>query len=321
MDSTENFYFKMLVVLGVAFLIWIFGAPFKDAPATEEEGPKFQLKGTPSALTDFVPLKLVVFDDSENVLPKRNWSAPALEIQAEAAVAMRADGGRIYYNKNMEVRRPIASLTKLMTVIVALENYNLSDIIKVSKNNVEREGLQGDLRVGEEISVRSLLAVMLIDSSNDAASALADKKIDFVLLMNKKAKDLGLKNTNFVNADGLDEDGNYSSALDIAKIFNHLISVHPEILGILKTRNMVVYSSNGKIEHRLKNTNELLGRISEVVAGKTGYTDKAGGSLILLISGLNFGNKENIITVVLGSPDRFGESEKLIQWIKSAYIF
>ena len=88
MDSTENFYFKMSAVLGIAFLIWVFGAPFKDRPKTAEEGPKYQLKGTPSAFTNFTPTRLIVFDDSENVLPKRNWSVPALEIQAEAAVAM-----------------------------------------------------------------------------------------------------------------------------------------------------------------------------------------------------------------------------------------
>ncbi|MBI2635666.1 MAG: D-alanyl-D-alanine carboxypeptidase [Parcubacteria group bacterium] len=321
MDSTENFYFKMSAVLGIAFLIWVFGAPFKDRPTTADEGPKFQLKGTPLAFTNFAPPKLVVFDDSENVLPKRNWSIQALEIQAEAAVAMRPDALRIYYNKNMEVRRPIASLTKLMTAIVVLENYNLNDIIKISEDNIKREGSQGGLYLNEEITVRSLLAIMLISSSNDAASALAEYRIDFILLMNKKASNLGLKNTNFVNADGLDEDGNYSSALDMAKIFSYLINTYPEILDILKTQNMVVYSNNGKIEHRLKNTNELLRHISEVVAGKTGYTDNAGGSLMLLISSLNFGSEENVITVILGSPDRFGESEKLINWLREAYIW
>ena len=84
---------------------------------------------------------------------------------------------------------------------------------------------------------------------------------------------------------------------------------------------MVIYSANGKIMHRLKNTNALLGTISEVSAGKTGYTDKAGGSLALLVSGFHFGDENNIITIVLGSPDRFGESEKLIQWLKEAYIW
>ncbi len=320
--SVEKFYFKMSAIIGVAFLIWVFGAPFKDRPIIiDEEGPKYQLKGTLTALTNFVPPKLVVFDDSENVLPKRNWSVPALELQAEAVVAIRPDGGRIYYNKNMEVRRPVASLTKLMTAIIVLENYNLNDVVKISRNNVESEGSKDDLLFDEKITARSLLNIMLINSSNNSALALASKQEDFISLMNKKAKNLGLYNTHFTNPDGVDNEKNYSSALDMAKIFNYLISAHPEAMDILKTKNMVVYSSDGKIEHRLKNTNELLGRISEVMAGKTGYTDKAGGSLILLISGLDFGSQENIITVVLGSPDRFTESETLIQWIKSAYIF
>lgn len=320
--NAENFYLKMSAILSIAFLIWFFNAPLKERLKTADEGGlKFQLKGTPSALTDFSPPKLVVFKDSENVLPRRNWSAPALELDAEAAVAMRTDALRIYYNKNMEVRRPIASLTKLMTAIVVLENYDLNDVIKISKNNVEPEGSRDDLRFDEKIKVRSLLSIMLINSSNNSALALAGIRPDFIFLMNKKAKDLGLNNTHFANPDGVDNEENYSSALDIAKIFSYLIKNHSEILNILKTKNMVVYSDDGKIEHRLENTNELLGRINEVVAGKTGYTDKAGGSLILLLSGSNFGSKDNIITVILGSPDRFIESEKLIKWIKSAYIF
>ena len=162
---------------------------------------------------------------------------------------------------------------------------------------------------------------MLINSSNNAALALADKRVDFISLMNKKTKDLGLSNTHFANPDGVDNKENYSSALDIAKIFSYLINTNPEILEILKTKNMVIYSVDGKIEHRLENTNEFLGKLSEVMAGKTGYTDKAGGSLILLISGFRVNSKDNIITVVLGSPDRFGESEKLIKWLKEAYIW
>ena len=311
----------MSLVLGAALLIWVFGAPLKNVSTTDEEKQKFQLKGTPTALTDFMPPAFVVFKDSENFLPKRNWSAPVLEIQAEAAIAARPDFRRIYYNKNMEMRRPIASLTKLMTAIIVLENYDLNDVIKISRENAEPEGSRDDLRPDEKITVRSLLSIMLINSSNNAALALADKRTDFISLMNKKAKDLGLYNTHFVNADGVDNEENYSSALDVVKIFSYFINTRPEILEILKTKNMVIYSVDGKIEHRLLNTNEFLGKLSEVVAGKTGYTDKAGGSLLLLISGLSFGNKENIITVVLGSSDRFGESKKLIQWLKEAYVW
>ena len=215
----------------------------------------------------------------------------------------------------------MASLTKLMTAIIVLENFNLDEVIRVPAVAIKREGSRGELRPSEEITVRSLLDMMLIDSSNDAAIALADKNLNFVSLMNKKAKKMGLKNTHFTNPDGLDEDNNYSTAFDIAKIFSYLANNYPAVFNILKTENMVVYSADGKIAHRLKNTNALLGAISEVKAGKTGYTDKAGGSLALLVSDLHFGDKNNIITVVLGSSNRFGESEKLIQWLKEAYIW
>ena len=208
-------------------------------PEAETRPPK----DTSAPLTNFAPPILVVFNDNENTLPRRNWSAPALEINAEAALAMRADGERIYYNKNIEERRPVASLTKLMTAIIVLENYNSEEIIKVPLAAVKREGSRGDLRPLEEITVRSLLNMMLIDSSNDAAMALADKNSDFVFLMNKKAEELGLLNTHFTNPDGLDEDDNYSTAVDIAKIFSYLTSNYLSAFDILKTENMIVSSA------------------------------------------------------------------------------
>ena len=311
----------MILVLAVAFFVWYFGSPEKKNTILDPDAEQRQLEANPVALSGFVPPTIVVFNNTENTLPRRNWSAPALEINAEAALAMQDDGKRIYYNKNMEIRRPVASLTKLMTAIIVLENYNLDEVIKVPETAVRREGSRGDLKPSEEITARALLNMMLIDSSNDAAIALAYQNSDFVYLMNKKVKELRLLNTHFTNPDGLDEENNYSTAIDIAKIFGYLANSYPEILNILKTENMVVYSANGKIAHRLKNTNAILDTISEVTAGKTGYTDKAGGSLALIISGFHFGDKNNIITVVLGSSDRFGESEKLIRWLKEAYIW
>ncbi|MDP3004300.1 MAG: serine hydrolase [Candidatus Azambacteria bacterium] len=314
MNGNKNFYLKISLLILAAFFVWFFGSRKGDFSALKaEKSPEWQPK-TPAALTNFTPPTLVIFKDSENTLPKRNWSMPFLELGAQAALAIKTDGSRVYYNKNVEMRRSVASLTKLMTAIIVLENYDLGEVVKIPLSAVRREGAMGDLKPDELITVRSLLSIMLIDSSNDAAFALAGKRTDFVSLMNKKAKELGLANTRFSNPDGLDEPGNYSSALDIEKIFSYLINTYPEAFEILKTKNMVVYSADGKTEHRLKNTNELLGKVDEVMAGKTGYTDEAGGSLILL-------NKNNIITVVLGSPDRFGESEKLIQWLKEAYIW
>lgn len=312
MDKNFWSYFNISLLILVSFFIWFFNSPKNIAPVG---------KIAPSAFVNFKPIDLSFNNNSENTTPRRDWSTPALELEAQAALAMRFDGSRVYYNKNMEVRRPVASLTKLMTAIVVLENYNLDDIIKIAKSDVKREGATGDLRMDETLTVRSLLNIMLIDSSNDAAAALARQRSNFISMMNEKTEKLGLANTHFSNADGLDEKNNFSSAFDIAKIFSHLIFNHPLAADILRTKSMVVYSSEGDIEHRLTNTNELLGNIAEVQAGKTGYTGEAGESLILLVSGMEFGEKNSIITVVLGSPDRFGESEKLIKWLKKAYIW
>ncbi len=314
MNGNKNFYLKISLLLIVAFFIWIFGSSKEEFSAFKAENSSQWQPKTPAALTNFVPPTLVIFKDSESTLPKRNWLMPFLELQAQAVLAMKIDGSRVYYNKNVETQRSIASLTKLMTAIIVLENYDLNEVVKVSSAAVKREGIMGNLRPAELITVRSLLNIMIIDSSNDAAFALAEKRKDFIFLMNKKAEELGLKNTHFSNPDGIDEPKNYSSALDIAKIFSYLINTHPEASEILKTKNMVVYSVDGKIEHRLENTNQLLGKVDEVAAGKTGYTEEAGGSLILL-------TKSDIITVVLGSLDRFGESEKLINWLRAAYIW
>ncbi|MBU2081921.1 serine hydrolase [Patescibacteria group bacterium] len=311
MDENKFFYLKFLLILVAIFFIWVSGSKKNDPSETISKPP---IGNKPAALVDFSPAIPEIFGNSENTLPRRDWSVPYLELQAQAALAIKTDGSRVYYNKNIEMQRSIASLTKLMTAIVVIENYDLNAIVEISSSAVKREGSNGDLRPSESITVRSLLDIMLIESSNDAAFALSQQRTDFISLMNKKVEELGLSQTHFINPDGLDSPNNHSSALDIAKIFGYLINKHPEVFEILKTKNMVVYSSDGKIEHRLENTNELLGETDEIIAGKTGFTDEAGGSLILL-------TKNGIITVVLGSPDRFGESEKLISWLKSAYIW
>lgn len=313
-EENVNFYLKMSLIVLASFFIWIFGSPKNESAALKAENSSDRQSNAPAAFSNFTPPKLNIFKDPENVLPKRNWSVPFLELQAQAALAIKADGSRVYFNKNIEMQRPVASLTKLMTAVIVLENYDLEKVIEIPSSAIKREGATGDLRPGESMTIRSLLNIMLIDSSNDAAFALAKQKPDFISLMNKKVGELGLKNTHFANSDGLDAQSNYSSALDIEKIFSYLINTYPEAFEILKTKNMVVFSADGKFEHRLENTNELLGKTDDVVAGKTGYTDKAGESLILLTN-------NNVITVVLGSPDRFGESEKLIQWLKEAYIW
>lgn len=316
----------LLIIFGV--LIWSFksGNSMREHP----DGPAYDPK--PALLADFVSPVFVAFSGDENMVPKRNWQIPNIEIGAKSALAVSFDEKRIYYEKNSRARLPMASLTKLMTALVVVENYDLDKVITILPDALTREGEKGDLRSYEKITTRSLLTMMLVESSNDAAMVLAQnlpEKIEknasnsynnFINLMNQKAWELELDDTHFDNPDGLDSPTHYSTALDLSRLFRYILERYSWITKIMHAQNVVIYSFDGKIEHRLKNSNDLLGRISEIEAGKTGFTDNAGGCLILFITG--FGDFDRgIISVVLGSEDRFGESEKLINWLRTAFIW
>lgn len=325
-----NYRVTIFLIIAIGFFIWVLGGGGEVVKNEHPDGPAYNPQ--PALLANFVSPVFVAFSGDENMVPKRNWQVANIETGAKSALAVSFDGKRIYYEKNSRMRLPMASLTKLMTALVVAENYDLDKALTVLPAALTREGERGDLRPYEKITVRSLLAMMLVESSNDAAMVLAQnlpEKMeknsansfsDFVNLMNQRAWELELRDTRFENPDGLDSEAHYSTALDLSNLFRYLLEHYPRVGEILRAQNMVVYSADGKIEHRLKNSNDLLGRIPEIEAGKTGFTDNAGGSLILFTSG--FGDFDRgIITVILGSDDRFGESEKLINWLRSAYIW
>lgn len=269
-------------------------------------------------------------ENNPKFYPIRNWDTPAIELQAKAAVAADLASERIFYQKNINDPLPIASLTKLMTTLIVLENYNLDGLIKISKTAIETEGDKGGLVVDEELSARELLKIMLIESSNDAATALAEKNGElgvqkFVEMMNQKAQTLAMNQTKFKDPAGLNG-GNISSVSDLLKLVKHLFSLWPGIAEITRTSTLTVFSADGKISHQLKNTNLLLEKNPEIIAGKTGYSNEANGCLLILTkinpsSSLKISEENKIITIVLGSSDRFGETEQLINWLKTAYIW
>jgi len=163
-----------------------------------------------------------------------------------------------------------------------------------------------------------------MESSNDATAALTEVigKKAFVDLMNLEAKNLELENTYFVDAIGLDPDVpdgpiNHSTAEDSAKLAIYLLEDKPKILGILSLSEFNLYLANGMFHHKIKNTNELLGEIPNIIAGKTGWTPEAEGCLLLVTKMPQ--SKGIAINVVLGSSDRFGEMKKLVEWLKEAY--
>ena len=246
---------------------------------------------------------------------------PNLNLQAKAAISVLVDsqgGKRVLFKKNSNERLPIASLTKLMTANIVLENYDLSREIKISEEAVAQNGEAGKLTAGKIFSVEYLLYPLLMESSNDAAYALtndyneiAEEK--FIELMNLKAEDLGLENTYFVNSTGLDPEQsdhsiNYSTTEDLVKLTKYLLK-KSSIWEILTTPKFSLYGPE------LINTNELLGKIPNIVGGKTGFTDQAGGCMLLVLK-----NKEGnfLINVILGAPSlsaRIEEMEKLIEWL------
>lgn len=263
--------------------------------------------------------------NQQNLKPARDWSVGDLQIAAKAAICVEVnstDKNKILFKKNENEQLPIASLTKLMAALVVLENkdkdYDLDKVTVISQKAVDQPGGQGLLTAGEFLSIENLLYIMLIESSNDAAYSLAEViGIDkFVGEMNQKAMEIGLFASSFADAAGLNPD-DYSTVEDLVRLTEYLLENHSLIWEILSLDKFKLYTPQGKFHHELSNTNELLGKIPDVVGGKTGETAEAKGCLLLVLR--NPANQDNMIYVVLGSDDRFGEMQKLINWVNQAY--
>jgi len=265
----------------------------------------------------FIPIRAPINIESYKPdIPHLKDNAENLELEAKAAIVLDRETGKILYEKNINERLPIASLTKLMAALIVVENTDLDEEVIVSKKAVETEGNRVDLWPQEAISVKNLLYGLLISSSNDAAVALAEHFGNFVELMNERAKILGLKNTNFANPAGFDEPENFSTAYDLAQFTSFLLD-RPVIFEILRIPRARVYSTDGRINHLLLNTNKLLGVLPDIIGGKTGFTEEAGETLILVIKEPT--KNHLIISVVLRSNDKFEETKKLVKWVLEAY--
>ncbi|TES97792.1 D-alanyl-D-alanine carboxypeptidase [Patescibacteria group bacterium] len=239
-------------------------------------------------------------------------------VRAKSVIIVDKESGQILFQKDPYVKRSIASLAKLMTALVVIDENSLRDKVIVSKSDTLTSGVKMWLYPREKIRVKDLLKGLLIHSAADAAKALArhtagnDKK--FVKAMNDKAKLLGLENTHFVSPTGLNSKNgdNYSTAKEISDLARIALE-NRFIRKIVNTEETTVYSTDGNIPHELENTNKLLSSYLDIRGIKTGYTKEAGECLVTLARG-NSG-KEQIIVVVLNSPDRFQESKIVVDWV------
>jgi len=250
-----------------------------------------------------------------------------LKINARAAIAAEINSKgneEILFERKYKKPLPIASITKLMTALVIFdlkETYNPSQLITISKEAVGQEGDSkwGGLKVGEKLSVKNLLHMALIESNNDAAFALTEPigEKGFVDLMNMEARKIGLTNTRFFNPTGLEPDEpngsiNYSTTGDLVKLAQYILKNYPRIFEITTNQSYAILKPNGAIHHFIpESTNKLLGKVPGIIGGKTGWSPKALGCLLLILK--NSKGNGYFITVVLGSNDRFGDMEKIIK--------
>lgn len=249
-------------------------------------------------------------------LPVLNENAKYPTLSAQSVMAVDLTSGVTLYEKDPNKPLLPASTTKILTALVAIDTYQPEQVLKVGRISVE--GQKMGLVTGEEIKFIDLLNGLLIYSANDAAEVLAQNYIGgrtmFISLMNKKVKDLGLTNSHFTNPVGLDDGEQYSTARDLIIVAKYAMQ-NPIFAEIVGTKEKTVKNIDGKISHRLVNINKLLGEVPGVMGVKTGWTENARENLVTYI------NRDNrkVMTVVLGSSDRFGETKELIEWIYSNY--
>ncbi len=292
----------ILVLANAYFFITIYRTPVKDSNPVFNDSQAFILPPNPVSY-----------------LPVLDTSMEEVVLNAKSAILYDLKSDRNLFEKNIKERLPIASLTKVMNAVVVWEKFSPNEIVTIKSSAVGVDGQRKDLYVGETLSVHDLMQMMFIESSNDAAYALRDyatsKSIDLMAEMNTKALSLGMNDTHFVDPAGLDDTG-YSTARDLVKGVAYALR-YDAIWSLSRETSATVVSTDGKITHEIKNTDQLLGVLSDIVGGKTGYTDSALGCMILIVDVPN--QKDRIIAIVLGSNDRFGDMKNLISWAKRAY--
>ena len=243
-------------------------------------------------------------------VPKADFK-PAPPVTARSAVVIDAKTGVTLFEKESSIRHLPASTAKLMTAIVALEKCQEEQLVKIGY--VEKEPTVMGLETGDVVTVKTLLYGLLMASGNDAAFALsyscAPTTELFVAEMNQKAKELEMHDTHFSNPAGFDSPDEFTTARDLAKLAKVAIA-NPLLAKIVKTRQTVLADAYNLKTYYLSNINKLLGEVDGIEGVKTGQTE---GSLEVLVTQTTR-DGSTIITVVLGSTDRFLDSKQLIEW-------
>ncbi len=236
-----------------------------------------------------------------------------VDITAKSAIVIDKESSVVLFSKNPDLLFSMASTTKIMTALVGLDFYKMGDILKIKSDTVD--GVNVGFKNGQKFKFIDLLYAMLLPSGNDAALAIAQNfpqgEVAFIEKMNEYAKKLDLSNTNFADPSGLADKQGYTTASDLAKLASFAIG-NNAFARVVATEEYTFSDIGGKNTYKVFNLNKLLG-INGVNGIKTGYTDEAGQ--VLVTSKLE-GNRLFII-VVLGSEDRFSDTEKLLSLVSN----
>ncbi|MBQ6907936.1 MAG: D-alanyl-D-alanine carboxypeptidase, partial [Clostridia bacterium] len=245
-------------------------------------------------------------------------SKDVFSMSARSSIAIDGESGRIFYANNINEKMGMASTTKIMTAIIALEQANLEDIVTVSENAANTEGSSMYLVSGEKIKMENLIYGLMLNSGNDAATAIAEhisKNTDnFAVLMNNKSREIGLKNTSFSNPHGLDNENHYSTAYDMAMLARYAMQ-NEKFREIVSTKVKTIEEYDNNNFKYLTNHNKLL-KIYKYCSGiKTGFTKKCGRCLV------SSAEKDGVkcIVVTLNDPDDWNDHINLYENVFSNY--
>ncbi len=257
------------------------------------------------------------------------------EIQAQSALVADLKTGEVYFRLNPTLRWPTASLTKLMTAMIALKNIDLAKPVKIGEENAgameeathsmdfpqSDSGQAGQatsaafFKPGDVYSGNDVLAAMLIISKNEAAEAFADAygRADFMMALNAEARDIGMSSTNFSDPSGLSV-ANQSTALDLQKLVLNIYRNYPKIFDITRKKSATITELNSKKKITLSNINTFAGTTG-FTGGKTGYTGDANGNILSVFS---YGGRP-VLVIVLGTDDSFGETSAILEWFEKNF--
>jgi len=231
-------------------------------------------------------------------------------LRAPASFVLEING-TVFEERYPDARRAPASLTKIMTALVVLEKCRLDEVVTVSRAAARESGSRIGLRRGDRLTVRDLLAAMLIASANDAARALAEHaagtQTGFVQLMNRRARDLNLHNTRFSNASGHDDRRLYSSAHDLALLTEAALH-NATFAELVALRSMHITTVRGNRTYSFRNKNRLIGRYPGAQGVKTGTTPKAGKCLVALAQRAD----RRVLLVMMNAPSRWRTAPALL---------